>query len=473
MSHPEEFHARLTIFVTIVAGEKNIINRYRHQRAELEYHTAYIEEFVDDICSSFGGYSDFAQVKTRFSRGSYYERTKIIEPNEYDYLPVLSLTDDVAVEVCDVEEDCKLAGQGYKRVKILPGQLQKHFKNLRRNVLCKQNDGVYLKTEIRYSLVEELDSYLKRNHSQNYLGRKNHNEDPAYEIGQFSLHDLVHGPSVCIRVGGPLCTTDIDLCFCIQKSPGCVLVPAFVSSAKCNVVLNENHWTESVLQLQKETGIELPLSDGQHKHVFLTLKFISHLYDKIYWFLFGSCTPDGLISSYAYKLLMQHHSHRQKGPDYNIGKWLEDIVYFIFGFTRKEGDGRDVFRAYGRGDDVYLPDVHFHERKVKVINGDANKGELITLLWIYKHVEHNDNTVWWKRLLDDDFPNNVDKPVHNGLIETECVDKDGLDSLLRSVEYVMTIRSGKPERPPECIWRHMNGAITRVIIDDQKPLDIF
>ncbi|CAH1793995.1 unnamed protein product [Owenia fusiformis] len=426
-------YARLTEFVNVTAAKVDIFSKYTD--VELEHHTKYIMDFVRLICSGFGEYNKLFKTKEPIPRGSYFDKTKIISPTEYDFLNPLSLSDDASVQVCDVSDDCGLAGHGYGVVNIHPGQLQQQLLDLYSTedydeydcdsdddyVLIKHppyevilhsshdslgapGDVYWLTTNISESLHTEMHTYLENTHGSHYIGERYHKyeQHPSYTLGEFSMHEDLHGPSVWLRVGGPLGTTDIDLCFCIRGTQGSVLVPIDLYCDKCPSYI---HWTESIVEPQHPGAPDHQLHNptGHHKQLFLVLKYISHLYSKIYWHIYNARSH--LISSYSYKLLIMHHQKHCTGSDFYIGRCFEDVVEYIFNQFRGDDDDSDLYRLYR--EDIYLPDTYYPDREVRVVNGYSNRMELTVLLFMLKHVKHSNDTQWWQKLLDDEFPNNV------------------------------------------------------------------
>ncbi|CAH1793344.1 unnamed protein product, partial [Owenia fusiformis] len=254
-----------------------------------------------------------------------------------------------------------------------------------------------------------------------------------------------HGPSVWLRVGGPLGTTDIDLCFCVQGTQGSVLVPAYVGDCKdCPYAI---HWTESIVQTPHPApDHQLHNPTGHHRQLFLVLKYISHLCNRIHWHIYNEHPKYGLISSYSYKLLIMNHQKHCTGSDFNVGRCFEDVVEYIFNQFRGDDDDSDQYRL--KVDHIFLPDTYYPDREVRVVDGIGNSLELTVLLWVLKHVKHSSGTLWWQKLLDDDFPNNVS----SGDVL--------LQSLLDSVKHV---RDAFPHGV-NLDWQHEDGTRTHFTI---------
>ncbi|CAH1788872.1 unnamed protein product, partial [Owenia fusiformis] len=325
------------------------------------------------ICSGFGEYTQVFKTKDPILRGSYIEKTKIISPTEYDFLNILSLFEEASVEVCDVRDGCKLAGQGYGVVNIHPGQVQKqlHITATGYKVLKSQSSHAFLlrppptayllTAEMRHSLHAAMHTYLENTNGSHYIGMKDlkNKQPPSYTLGEFSMNEHLHGPSVWLRVGGPLGTTDIDLCFCIQKTQGSVLVP--LDPGGCIECPKGIHWTESIVQTPHQApDCQLHIPTGHHKQLFLVLKYISHLFNKIHWHVYHKHPYDGLISSYSYKLLIMHHQKSCTGSDFNVGRCLEDVVEYIFNQFGGDDDNDSyqyMIRYFYK--ETYLPDTDY------------------------------------------------------------------------------------------------------------------
>ncbi|CAH1793330.1 unnamed protein product, partial [Owenia fusiformis] len=204
---------------------------------------------------------------------------------------------------------------------------------------------------------------------------------------------------------GPLGTTDIDLCFCMQGTEGSVLVPIDPYCSKCPFAI---HWTESIVQTPHPApDHQLHNPTGHHKQLFLVLKYISHLYSRIHWHIYNEPPPYGLISSYSCKLLIMNHQKCCTRSDFSIRRCFEDVVEYIFNQFRRDEDDSNQYRLGVGGEFIYLPDTYYPDREVEVVDGYGNSVELTVLLWVLKHVKHSSDTQWWQKLLDDDFPNNV------------------------------------------------------------------
>ncbi|CAH1776190.1 unnamed protein product [Owenia fusiformis] len=486
-------HARLTEFVT--AAKADILNKYTE--AQLEHHTEYIRNFVRTICLGFGEYNKLFKTKDPIPRGSYFEKTKIISPTEYDFLNILSQSDDASVQVCDVRDGCLMTG-GYGVVNIHPGQVQQQFLEIPvtkhvENVIPHSShdphssgDVYWLTTNIRYSLRDAIHTYLEDIHGSHYIGKRDHKEEqhPSYTLGKFSMHVGLHGPSVWLRVGGPLGTTDIDLCFCAQKTQGSILVPAYVDPDDCDECPEHIHWTESIVQPPYPAPDHLlHIPTGHHKQLFLLLKYVSHLYNTIYWHIYHKCPEYGLISSYSYKLLIMQHRKCCTGSDFYVGRCFEDVVEYIFNQYRRDNDVSDQYRLYRKP--VFLPDTYYPARKVHVLNSYRNCEELTELLWMLKHVKHSSDTQWWQKLLDDDFPNTAALLDEVGKLESASLWKTRLDdfqsnssigdnlyhSLLDSFKRVKHVYDERLsvlyELPEPLDWQHEDGTRTHLTFIDE------
>ncbi|CAH1782224.1 unnamed protein product [Owenia fusiformis] len=470
-THPG--YARLTEFVNITSSKVDIFNRYKHE--ELENHTRYITDFAESICTGFGEYNEQFKTKGLIPRGSYFEKTKIVSPKEYDFLPVLALSDDASVEVCDVPEDNALAGKGYGMVKIHPGSLQNrlysdsikycssvpdsslfmfvidHLPHPEHSTNGSLGKVCCLSTCIANHLHDDINSYLKTTYGSMYLGKKNHKEEknPCYTLGSFSLHVDLHGPSVWLQLGGPLGTTDIDLCFCIANEPGCVMVPTFLQ--------DDMYWAKSIVQTQYPAtnhNLYTYVPTENHRQLFLLMKYISHMCDKIQWHLYHK--HPHLISSYSYKLMVMKHQQSCTGSDSNVGKCFEDVVEYIFNQFRQEGNASNQYMLPIWNKTIKLPDTYYPNREVSIASSGYNKGELLILLWVLKYVKHTRDTHWWDQLMDDDFPNNV-KPgdVSNSLLDT-----------FKRMHYTGLLLELTGEPNNQINWQHEDGIQTQLLFTD-------
>ncbi|CAH1797737.1 unnamed protein product, partial [Owenia fusiformis] len=158
-----------------------------------------------------------------------------------------------------------------------------------------------LKTAVKWS--------LKKLNNLKFIGEKDHRYPAEYEDGAISIHRSLHSPSVWLRLGTKLCTTDIDLTFCFErKRVGAytsVMIPSYGSDCHqcCEFCC---HWMESIVPNPPFSNIfEL---DRPHHALYLTLKFTVRL-------LVESCGSDIYmrkkvnISSHFLKTMLLHHQN--------------------------------------------------------------------------------------------------------------------------------------------------------------------
>ncbi|CAH1795163.1 unnamed protein product [Owenia fusiformis] len=418
---------RLTQFVNYVSSKVNVENRYTPE--QLKEHTEFVENFVRNFFIDFGNHTPeyyFLSYNTIFAsncivrRGSSYEGTKIISPNEYDYIPIFAWSGNKAVIVEEVGERCELAGQGYGFINIKHGDLHKELppRHLEENRSCVgkpsgsterssppgtiPHGSSKLSRNILITLCDAITSYLSESENYKYVGERDHHKDPEspYPQGTISLHKYRHGTSIWLRIGAPTCTTDIDLSFAIEDvnmtKGWCAMVgDGNVYCARCDESLGTTHWTRSLIDpgLQDATNT---LSRNHH-HLFLTVKYINHLIKK-------SLNIKTSSSSYSYKMLLLQHQRDCQNE--NVGQCLEDVVNQFFTHEKHCISTLEI-NVYTYKLLRKVPDIDYPKRMIRL---KISPQECAVLLWITQHVKHTINTSWWDMLLLEDLkPEDINK----------------------------------------------------------------
>ncbi|CAH1787786.1 unnamed protein product [Owenia fusiformis] len=420
---------RLTEFVKYIASKVNVKNRYTPE--QLKEHTEYVEKFVKDFCIDFGNhtwgaYEYFSnkgkpnptlESNSIIRRGSSYEGTKILSPSEYDYIPIFAWSGDAAVNVEEVGKMCNKAGQGYGFINIKHGDLHQLLPS---DILTEEEPGMSgsnrssqissphgtipqsqpgsskLDTYFLIILHIAIESYLSHSDKYEFIGEKDHREDPEspYPLGTISLHKYRHGTSVWLRIGGPICTTDIDLSFGVENMTDtqrrCVMVGGPpVSCYTCNNI--DTHWTESLIHAGLQDDTNTHTLSTNHHYLFLTLKYIKHLIET-------NLKIKTYSSSYSYKmLLLQHQTGCQNE---NVGQCLEDIVNQFYTHEKQCIDEieTNTYNNYDHLEEV--PDINYPKRMIEL---NIDDDECAALLWIMQHVKHTTDTSWWDMLLQEDL----------------------------------------------------------------------
>ncbi|CAH1780109.1 unnamed protein product [Owenia fusiformis] len=329
---------RLSEFIKYVSSKVNVKNRYIPD--ELEENKEYIENIVKKVCYDFGKhtpkYEDepnlIFETNSCARRGSSYEETKILSPNEYDFIPILTWSGDEAVKVEMVGVNCELVDQGYGFINVKYGDLHSRLPDwhFTANPPGVNNPGSSkLNTNFLSVLNLRMKSYLSESNELNFIGEKDHKVDPEspYPLGSLSIHEGYHATSIWFRIGAPICTTDVDLSFAVENMKITQGRRVMVSErrkmecSRCDGSRGESHWTESLIDPGPQADPDTHTLTSNHLHLFLAFKYVNHMMNKILKIKTDS-------SSYSYKMLLLHH---QKGcKNDQVGQCLEEIVSRFF-----------------------------------------------------------------------------------------------------------------------------------------------
>ncbi|CAH1777711.1 unnamed protein product [Owenia fusiformis] len=447
---------RVADFVRFISEKVDIRRKYIHN--ELVKHTDYIENLVQSICGKVCEFNRAFRIKEIVRRGSFYDRTKIVEPNEYDLMAILLISDSSAIDVF-LNENChyKDEGWGYGLIKLVKSDLTLPIP---KDCMIKTSHAVHAAGEswqlsyvIMYKLREAVEWALKEMKDVKLLTGNEftfHKDDPKnpYQLGDVSLHWDLHGPSVWLRVGAPLCTTDIDLCFCIErknpvkitrniqnyedntKRPQMDTQISTVTHTKlgrCAMIRGdtyqcdkciEDHWVESVIDPLKN---KCAWTDS-HRSLLLTFKMISEFMRKRYKYV-------DFFPSYYLKVLLVEHENKCN-DETNVGKCFYDIVNRFKANDLGLEDLETIDEVFENEDDANtdeftiqletgkfprvkpIPDMHYPKRK---IFGKLHGA--IALIWFLQYVKHTPNTEWWAKLTGSEFGVQENEPFKS-LTET-------------------------------------------------------
>ncbi|CAH1780454.1 unnamed protein product [Owenia fusiformis] len=387
-------------------------------------------------------------------RGSSYEGTKILSPSEYDFIPIFAWSFDAAISVEKVGKRCKLAGKGYGFINIKHGDLHQMLppatltKNQTDNRSISQSQIISsalqhlpltglnqllvptgkivedqpgmsgsnrssqissssetfpqsqpcsssLNTWVLIALNKAIDSFLSDSDRYDYIGQKSHDEDPEspYPQGTISLHEITHGTCVWLRIGAPICTTDIDLAYAVENmsetQKRCVMVGEWHVDCSNFTCKHKTHWTESLIHPGLHGDTIVHTLSTNHHHLFLVLKYINHLIQT-------NLKTKTYSSSYSYKMLL--HQHQRGCQNENVGQCLEDIVNQFYTYEKQCIDTIET-NTYNYNHLKEVPDINYPKRMIKL----HNFVECAALLWIMQHVKHTTDTSWWDMLLHEDF----------------------------------------------------------------------
>ncbi|CAH1788227.1 unnamed protein product [Owenia fusiformis] len=419
-------------FVEFISVKTEVHSSGKYTQEQLEEHTDYVERFVQDLCADVGAKEPAFKSKELVGRGSHYEKTKVVSVDECDFLIPLALSDDENVQVENLGEDCFRYGGGdigYGVVTVRLASLKQGFAD---DMVKKYTKGRHI---LSCKLVKKIQHAIK--HSlESRLGSKfkgyadlQYGPKDTYPVGVCSMNEYCHGPSIWLRLGTPLTTTDIDLCFCIERfgrSPRTVMVPLGGEVEKkfylklCKCFVEDCHWMESIVDPPNDNKHVLT---RWHKQVFICMKFISHIL----------CTVGGKTSSFTLKTLVLKHQVRCKSN--NVGECFEAVVRDMCGRKdNQSGCEPDTFDITLQNDVVY--DVDYPGRE---IYHPIKKSNIIpAFIWFLQHVKYTKDTDWWCHLLDEGFPESVpESGLLWSFIQTyrKCIDQYAHDEKVMKFEW--------------------------------------
>ncbi|CAH1776881.1 unnamed protein product, partial [Owenia fusiformis] len=190
--------------------------KLKNSPAELVRHEAHIRtRIVQPICDKLSSSHPALAVSNVYLNGSTSNQTKIDTPNELDYVLPMVHSDHVQMKQhCDIDWeviDCRIHPSQHQRLSQYPGLLDSKGFLEPYSFIQK-----YLPQIVNESLLE-----LHSEGSLVYKGKIALEEEPIesskLKYNEVQLDKERHVTSLCLRVGGLLCATDIDLCFCLKK----------------------------------------------------------------------------------------------------------------------------------------------------------------------------------------------------------------------------------------------------------------
>ncbi|CAH1780816.1 unnamed protein product [Owenia fusiformis] len=438
---------RLGEFVHLTSKAADVRNRYTP--AKLNEHTSFIEDNMQTLVGKVGEYDSMLSSKGLLRRGSSYSGTKILWPDEYDYMPILANFNTNTVDMEDVQSICSdfryrnLREEGFGYIKVKPGALSMHNmeKYTRNNEKGKYLCSEKLEDELRKLIIQSL----QHMDTLTYIGELDHelNTDAQYERGEISIHERMHGPSFWLRVGGPLCTTDIDLCFSIEGNPTkqlgpCLMVNGNISERKCKCgYSNSQHWMKSVINPPVNTKYILSES---HKELFLTLKYICHLVSEM-----SLWTHPDILSSYTVNMVLL--THQQTCKAVNVGECFEDIVRRILNKTNNDIINLHIYNYSPN----YTYDVFFPKRMLAPHKHHSRAA----IAWFMLQVIHTEDDEWIHKLL------RLTKEPHTPeWWDTQLSKNDSDSRQLRDLMKVIKMcDSWKEDSPFRLEWHRRDGSV--------------
>ncbi|CAH1800261.1 unnamed protein product, partial [Owenia fusiformis] len=401
---------RLKNFVNFIAFNADVKNRYSPQK--LQEHISYIEAKVQTLCTKVGEYDSWMSTSKILRQGSSYKGTKILKPDELDYMPILAIFTRETVVVEDVKENCELKDKGCVYIKVNNSTIKDNL-----DELCHHTpSGSYLKGGTIYlaKLREAVKWALGEIDSLTYTGEHKHkdeDQDEPYPLGNISVCEKIHGPSITLKMGAPLCTAKVDLCFSIEGRDTnlgqCAMVSAnaFVeSSCQCGLS-SSRHWDESPINPPNK----YELSES-HRELFLTFKLISHILNDTCQHLGIDTTFSVVHASSSYNIQSLVWQHQQTCQATNVGECYRNIVQMLNCGELDKPD--ELYVKVHDSPQGYLEDMFFPE-----VEREISPISIVGFMWFLQQVCHTESTEWWKTLFIEDDTRYNDNDHLSGLCE--------------------------------------------------------
>ncbi|CAH1800540.1 unnamed protein product [Owenia fusiformis] len=365
----------------------------------MEEHTTFVENLVKDILVNVGKIEPALATNGLINRGSYYDGTKILHPDEYDYHPILALSQYIT-DVTNASE--RHEDDGKRKIRINVNKLPNPLPPKCLGTINENGEAEFKTNELLYMLSATISAALEHMETQGTVKL-----NPRFK--QYRRNEIqntgMHGPAVRLRVGAPLGTTDIDLCFCLKLEPH-ELGPSVH-------IINTEHipfgfWTESVVELPNSDEYKLT---PPHRKLFLTLKYVSNLTR-----LLGSQCR---ISSYALRTLIIHHQQDCRAS--NLGECFISIIDKLMTKSDEERNSDFHDDEYNYDEEfIYLYDSNGWGIQNTIFPGKSFPLHgvrihlLISMVWIIQHIKLNRSNNWWNVFLS----NNVTEIRRNRILQT-------------------------------------------------------
>ncbi|CAH1785265.1 unnamed protein product [Owenia fusiformis] len=295
--------------------------KLKYSQAELDNHEHYIRNrIVKALCKRLAMLSSLLAVSDILPNGSSYQGTKIDTPCEYDYILPMDMSKNnkdvvfTRIPYRSYALDVNIYGDTFTEITQLFSKLTHLDSELFRDHTLNS------RTFVRCILLQALDKCLSELHAEGelvykglvLLDSKLEKESPKFN--EVYLHSQEHGPSIQLRVGGPLCVTDIDMGFCL-KVPGetltqdtfyiALLSPPFLT-----------HWIVSIYRTPNISNM-----DACHRYIIMALKYILTKLDK-----------QRAFNSFSLTTLVRYHIENEcdgSAVEQSIGKCFNDVCHSI------------------------------------------------------------------------------------------------------------------------------------------------
>ncbi|CAH1778861.1 unnamed protein product [Owenia fusiformis] len=390
---------QLEDFVKYTSESVDIKNRYPCE--QLDKHASYVKKLVETINEKNGEYNPVFKSRVE-PCGSYSDNLKIMEPDEFDFKMVMDLSKQPGINVTDVEPECGYKAWGYGYVIVGP-EVETLDLPTTVNSRDEYSKQVRLSNEfISINVKQAVIRSLEHIENVNFIGERKL-DDPEectriYNPGEISIHTDPkrnnhtpgHGPSIWLRVGTELCTTDIDLCFCIEKLQKS---PSTSESRKFLIYTDDTmagccgtfaHWLESVIDPPGDRVMQLNV---KHRQLLLTLKYIVNLMREC-WSGDLNNTLYYNMSSYFLKTVLVHHEKTCQAR--NVGECFENVIEMFCEWDTNSN-------TFHIGDVTYVRDIHYNR------NLKARQLVVIGVVWFFQQIRHSPtHSALWRSILDSD-----------------------------------------------------------------------
>jgi hypothetical protein len=279
------------------------------------------------------------KVKELIGVGSYAEGTKIIEPNEFDYLAVI---DDFSKPgLLKIDQGESSLHEGLVKVKVEDDNLISRCSRLCKSghLQCFQPINFPKTGEHRFGhvFIEALLKYAKKNRlllgfgesSPTTISSKIH-LPTVNNISLLFMGAYYHAPNVLIsfKYKGREITIDLSPairyfqpkdCFIVQNCAGPVFAELVLTRKSLLLIGTTNESDFKITVTEAEVEYMKTVMKDEHKIIYILLKYITKLYkDKVY-----SVHP---FTSYMLKTVCVHHDVKCIAGKISISHCFESVI---------------------------------------------------------------------------------------------------------------------------------------------------
>ncbi|CAH1779081.1 unnamed protein product, partial [Owenia fusiformis] len=209
--------------------------KLNYEDKDVQKQREFVENIVDATSGKIGQLYPMFKTHSKLPKGSFFQETKIDEPNEFDFLNPLAFSENQGIRTELYEGAFKLPG--VKDVYIRRELKEKLSTPWRKHDLLKidKYGGIDVKLDSYDDLLvpihKAISEALTELHKEGRLVYKGicHLKRMSKELlkegevdprtlkrNEIMLDSNDLGPCITMVVGGPLCVTDFDMTFCIE-----------------------------------------------------------------------------------------------------------------------------------------------------------------------------------------------------------------------------------------------------------------